>query len=256
MIQVKFLGGAKKSFSTDKATINQDGLTVQELLDILQKLKPTDTPELDENNILIAINGVDSSALDGKNTTLQDNDTVSIIPVIHGGSSTIFSISKFYVELFEIKPNKIQNIDFLTDLRKKYSDLTIQGIFAQYALSKSHVKKILKISLEAKNNQNMLSKKLETDILMRFACTTQISEAIEKVGLKPKHSSIIIALGKKTSLKKLHSELRPYLNSKTISKNNSQFLKKKFKISKKQIDSIYSRKPLEDLIVEKAAVLF
>ncbi len=256
MIQVKFLGGAKKSFSTDKMIIDKDSLTVQELLDILQTSKPKDTPELDENNILIAVNGVDSSALDGKNTTLQDKDTVSIIPVIHGGSSTVFQISKFYVELFEIKPNKIQNIDFLINLRKKYPDLTIQGIFAKYVLSKSHAKKILKISLEAKNNQNLLSKKLDTDILLRFACTTQISHAIETSGLKPKQSSIIIALGKKSSLKKLHSELKPYLNPKTISKNNSQFLKKKFKISKKQIDSTYSKNPLEDLLVEKAAVLF
>ena len=101
----------------------------------------------------------------------------------------------------------------------------------------------------------MLSKKLETDILMRFACTTQISQAIIIAGLKSKQSSIIIALGKRSSLKKLHSELKPYLNSKTFSKNNSQFLKKQFKISKKQIDSIYSKNPLEDLLVEKAVVL-
>lgn len=256
MIQVKLLGGAKKSFSTDKMSIDEDNVTIQELLDILQKSKPKDTPELDENNILIAVNGVDSSALDGKKTALKNNDTVSIIPVIHGGSTTVFPISKFFVELFEIKPNKIQNIDFLTDLRKKHPDLVIQGIFSKYVLSKSHVKKILKISLEAKNNHNLLSKKIETDILMRFACTTQISEAIKIAGLKPKQSSIIIALGNKTSLKKLHEKLKPYLNSKTISKNNSQFLKKQFKISKKQIDAIYSKNPLEDLVVEKAAVLF
>lgn len=257
MIQVKLLGGAKKSLSTDKITIDEDNLTVQELLDIIQKSKPKDTPELDENNLLIAVNGVDSSALDGKITKLKNNDVVSIIPVIHGGSSnTIFPISKFFVELFEIKPNKIQNIDFLTDLRKKYPDLTIQGIFAKYVLSKSHAKKIIKISFEAQNNHIMLSKKLETDILMRFACTTQISKAIETAGLKPKQSSIIVALGKRSSLIKLHSELKPFLNSKTISKNNSQFLKKQFKISKKQIDSIYSKNPLEDLLVDKAAVLF
>ena len=255
MIQVKLLGGAKKSFSTDKMTIENDNLTVQKLLDILQKSKPADTPELDENNVIIAINGTDSSALEGKNTALKDNDIVSIIPVIHGGS-TVFPISKSFVELYEIKPNKIKNIDFLTDLRKKYPDLAIQGIFAKYVLSKSHVKKILRISLEAQNNQNMLSKRLETDILLRFACTTQISKAIKTAGLKPKQGSIIIALGKKTSLKKLHSELKPLLNSKTISKNNSSFLKKQFNISKKQIDSVYSKNPLEDLLVEKAAVLF
>lgn len=257
MIQVKLLGGAKKSLATDKLTIDKDNLTIQDLLDILKNSKPNNTPELDENNLLIAINGVDSSALEGKTTKLKDNDTVSIIPIIHGGSpSTAFPISKFFVELLEVKPNKISNVDFLTDLRKKYSDLTIQGIFAKYVLSKSHVKKIIKISLEAKNNHNMLSQKLETDILMRFACTTQISQAIEKAGLKPNQSSIIIALGKKSSLKKLRSELKLYLNSKTFSQNNSQFLKKQFKISTKQMNSVYSQNPLEDLLAEKAAVLF
>jgi tRNA threonylcarbamoyladenosine modification (KEOPS) complex Cgi121 subunit/molybdopterin converting factor small subunit len=257
MIQVKFLGGAKKSFLTDKITIDKNDLTIQELLDILQESKPKDTLDLDENNLLIAVNGVDSSALERKTTKLKNNDVVNIIPIIHGGAkNTIFSISKFFIELLEIKPNKIQNIDFLTDLRKKYSDLIIQGISSKYILSKSHAKKILKISLEAKSTQNMLSKKLETDILMRFACTTQISQAIKTAGLKPNQSSIVVALGKKSSLEKLKSDLKPYLNSKTSLKNNSQFLKKQFNISKKQIDSIYSKNPLEDLLVEKAAVLF
>ena len=257
MIQVKLLGGAKKSFATDKLTIDKENLTIHELLDILNKSKPKNTPELDDNNLLIAVNGVDSSALDGKKTKLKDNDTVSIIPIIHGGSSnTIFPISKFFIELFEIKANTIPDIDFLTTLRNKYSDLTIQGIFAKFVLSKSHVKKIINISLEAQNNHNMLSHKLETDILMRFACTTQISQAIERAGLKPNQSSIIIALGKKSSLKKLRSELKPYLNSKTLSQNNSQFLKKQFKISTKQLNSVYSKTPLEDTLVEKSAVLF
>ena len=90
---------------------------------------------------------------------------------------------------------------------------------------------------------------------MRFACTTQIIRAIKTAGLKPQQSSIIIAFGKKSSLKKIQLELKPLLNSKTISQNNSNFLKKQFKISKKHLDSIESKNPLEDLLVEKAAVL-
>ncbi len=34
------------------------------------------------------------------------------------------------------------------------------------------------------------------------------------------------------------------------------FLKKYFKITKKQLDSVYSKNPLEDILVEKAAILF
>ena len=168
---------------------------------------------------------------------------------------TTFQISKFFVELFEIKQNNMKSIDFLNHLRKKHPDLVIQGISSKYILSKSHAKKIIKISIEANNSNNLLSKNLETDILMRFACTTQISKAIAKVGIKLKLAFIIVAVGKKFSVKKLYPELKLYLNSKTISSNNSNFLKNQFKISKKQIDSIYSTKPLEDLLAEKAAVL-
>lgn len=168
---------------------------------------------------------------------------------------TTFQISKFFVELFEIKQNNMKSIDFLNHLRKKHPNLVIQGISSKYILSKSHAKKIIKISIEANNSNNLLSKNLETDILMRFACTTQISKAITKAGIKLKLAFIIVAVGKKFSVKKLYPELKPYLNSKTISSNNSNFLKNQFKISKKQIDSIYSTEPLEDLLAEKAAVL-
>ena len=39
-------------------------------------------------------------------------------------------------------------------------------------------------------------------------------------------------------------------------RQNNFLLKKQFKITKKQIDSIYSNKPLEDILSEKAAILF
>ncbi|MEE8180674.1 MAG: KEOPS complex subunit Cgi121 [Nitrosopumilaceae archaeon] len=257
MIQVKLLGGAKKSFSADMISIDKDNLTIAELIDYLQKTKPENTPDLDVNNLLVVVNGVDSSAIEGKITKLKNNDVVSIIPIIHGGSSrSTIQISKYFVEILEIKPNKTQSIDFLNYLRKKHPDLVIQGISPKYILSKSHAKKILKISIEAQNSHNMLSRKLETDILMRFACTTQISKAISKAGIKSKQSFTVIALGKKLSLENLYSELKPYLSSKNISLNNTGFLKNQFKISNKQIDSVYSKKPLEDLLAEKAAVLF
>ena len=79
MIQVKLLGGAKKSLATDKLTIDKDDLTIHDLLDILKNSKPKNTPELDDNNLLIAVNGVDSSALLGKNTKLKDTLKLYII---------------------------------------------------------------------------------------------------------------------------------------------------------------------------------
>jgi len=49
--------------------------------------------------------------------------------------------------------------------------------------------------------------------------------------------------------------LKQFLSTKPYSKNNQEFLKKKFKISKKQLDIVVSKNPLEDLLTEKAAIL-
>ena len=141
MIKVKLFGVAKKSLLTDKISIDKNNLTITELLDYLQKTKPENTPKLDVNNLLIAVNGVDSSALDGKITKLKNNDVVSIIPIIHGGSSkTTFQISKSFVELLHIKLNKTNSVDFLNYLRKKHPNLIIQCVSLKYILSKSWTK--------------------------------------------------------------------------------------------------------------------
>ena len=87
MIVVKFLGGAKKSFNSDQLKIDESDVSIRDLLELLLKLKPRDTSDLDFENILIAVNGSDSSAMEGKSTIVHDGDVVSIIPVIHGGSS-------------------------------------------------------------------------------------------------------------------------------------------------------------------------
>ena len=258
MITVKLLGGAKKSFSTDTMLFEKNILTLSELIDSLIQRKPKDTLEFDIANLLIAVNGIDSSALDGLDTKLEDNDVVSIIPIIHGGSvSRIqFSIMNSNVEIFDIAITRELDIEFLNKLREKYPHLTIQAINSRFILDVNHIKKILALSLYAKINKTLLSKKIETDILLRFACTTQISQAIKVAGRKPKNDFVIIAIGKKPTLDKINSDLMLYLNTKPLSKNNHPFLKKQFKISKKQMSALSSSDPLEDILVEKAAVLF
>jgi len=256
MITINLLGGAKKSLSTDKLKFEKDSSTISELLDFLQTQIPKNTHALDIKNILVAVNGVDSSTLDGFKTKIKDGDIVSVIPIIHGGSQrTQFQIFNNNVELIGIKSVN-DPIGFLDDLRKKYPDLVIQGIRSCFVLSSNHAKKIIAISLVAQKDRIMLSNKIETDILMRFACTKQISEAIKKIGLQKKQDFILIVIGRKQSLNKLFYEVRTHLQPNLISIKNSPFLKKEFKISKKQLESIISNTPLEDLLAEKAAILF
>ena len=256
MITVKLLGGAKKSFSTDKIVLKKKAHTINELITHLIEIKPKDTLEFDTKNLLIAVNGVDSSALKGYDTKLSDNDEISIIPIIHGGSRRIqFSVDQSNVEIFDIISDKKIHRDFLDQIRTSHKQLIIQAINPKFLLSAQHAKKILAISIHAKKTKTMLSKKIETDILLRFATTTQISEAIKIAGRKINTDFLIIAIGKKSSLSILYSELKPFLNQKPLSRNNQPFLKRQFNISKNQLSAVKSKDSLEDIIVEKAAVL-
>ena len=79
MITIKFLGGAKKSFPNETLEIEEFDVTLSVLIDLILTLKPPTTPELDFNNILIAINGIDSSALQGKSTIVKKNDLTYVL---------------------------------------------------------------------------------------------------------------------------------------------------------------------------------
>ena len=256
MFTVKFVGGARKSFLTEQLKIDKSDISIQELIDLLLVLKPADSPKFDTDNILIAINGSDSSAMDGKYTKIKNNDLVSIIPVIHGGSlkKITFENSKKQIQVIEIKGQKSINVKFIDNLRKKYPKIMLQAISSNFILNNYHLKKIISLSLESKKNDILLSNKLETDILMRFALTTQISDAIKNIGIKPGTNFILIAIGNKKNLNSLYNELLP-ISVNIFLKNNDLYLKKYFKITKKHVDSIYSKNPLEDILVEKAAIL-
>jgi molybdopterin converting factor small subunit/tRNA threonylcarbamoyladenosine modification (KEOPS) complex Cgi121 subunit len=256
MIYVKLIGGAKKSFNSSQFEIAESEISIQELLDLLLKLKPHNTSDLDVENILIAINGSDSSAMNGKSTIIHNNDIVSIIPVIHGGSSKklIFEIEKKQIQIIEIHGQKTIDTQFIDDLRKKYPKIKFQAVSSRFILNASHLKKILSLSINAEKNNILLSNKIETDILMRFAITLQISNAISSVGIKPTTNFILIAIGNKNNFNSLYSDLSPICVNLFL-KNNDLFIKKYFNISKKHVDTVYSKTPLEDILVEKASIL-
>lgn len=256
MITVKFFGGAKKSFLKDQLTIDKSDITIQELLDLLLSLQPADTLEFDVANILIAVNGADSSAMNSKSTIIKNNDVVSIIPVIHGGASKklLYKILNKQIQILEIKGQKNIDVKFLDTIRKKYPKIRLQAVTSNFILNSSHLKKVLSLSLESEKNNLLLSNKLETDILMRFALSSQISSAILDVGIQPKINFILIAIGNQKTLNSLYAELSP-LCVNLFLKSNDTFLKKHFKITKKQLDSVNSKNSLESILLEKAAIL-
>lgn len=256
MILVKFFGGAKKSFTEDNLKIEESDISIKELLALLLDLKPEKTPKLDVQNILIAINGIDSSALEGESTKLKNGDVVSIIPIIHGGSNTrlLLNISKKLIQIIEIQGQDKIDVSYIDQIRKKYPQIKLQAISSNFVLNKNHLKKILSLSIISEKNNNLLSNKFETDILMRFAMSSQISNAIKSVGIKPKQNFILICLGNKKILDKLFNEFENQ-SVKLFSDDHRLFLKKYFKISDKQLDSVISKNSLEDILIEKATVL-
>ena len=256
MITIKLIGGAKKSFNSDQLQIDKFDISVNELLQLLLKTKPENTSKFDVENILIAINGSDSSAINGKNTIVHDGDIVSIIPVIHGGSpkKLFFDIDKKQIQILEIHGQKTIDVKFIDDLRIKYPKIKFQAVSSKFILNLSHLKKILSISINADKNNILLYNKIETDILMRFAITLQISNAISSAGMKPSTNFILIAIGNKNQFSSIYSELSDSCVN-LFSKSNDLFLKKHFNISKKHIDTVYSKTPLEDILVEKSSIL-
>ena len=255
MINVNFIGGARKSFQTDSLEITQNIETISELITYLISQKPENTPDFDGKNLLIAVNGVDSSALEGIDTKLNSNDVVNIIPIIHGGSKTnvSFDVNNHKIGLFEINKSN-SNKDYLISLRKKFPKLYLQAISSKFILDKEHAKKIISISINKKLKNQLLSEKLETDLLLRFASTTQINDAIKNVGLSKSQNFILIAIGSKSYQKKLSEIINDDLDI-IFKKNNQNFLKNYFQISSKTLNSIESKTPLTDLLVEKASIL-
>ena len=257
MIIVKFLGGAKRSFSSDTLSIDKNSISISDLLVFLQSSVPKNMPPFDMRNILVAVNGADSSALQGTETLVKDGDVVSIIPVVHGGSKTRahFRISSYNVSLIKIGKVNADPIQLLENLRAKFPSLIIQGIRSKYILSVNHAKRIVEISLAASKSGTLLSNKIETDMLMRFAVSRQISNAINKAGLQKGDDSILIVIGRKPLTDKLALEISDMIKPITPFPNNVNFIKKEFKITKRHLDSVLSAEPLEDLLVERSAVL-
>ena len=256
MITVKLFGGAKKSFQSEQFQVEKTNISIKDLLKILSDLQQLNFTKLDTENILIAINGTDSSAMEGRSTIIKNNDIVSIIPLIHGGSSKrlLFNILKKNIQIIEIKGQSDIDVKFLESIRQKYSKIKFQAISSKFILNQYHLQKILFLSLESEKQNLLLSNKLETDILMRFALTNQISDAIQNVGIKQKNNFILITIGNKKILNSLYDEISSLCIT-PFTKNNEKFITQHFKITKKQIELIHSKNSLEDLLLEKAAIL-
>lgn len=64
--------------------INKSQATIKEIIEEL-KNESRHTKILNEQNLIITVNGVDSSVSGGKDTIIKSGDVVTIVTIIHGG---------------------------------------------------------------------------------------------------------------------------------------------------------------------------
>jgi molybdopterin converting factor small subunit len=74
-----------------KTTIGKNFLFIDKseatLKDIFKELKnkSKDPQIINEKNLMVVVNGVDSSIIGGKETVVKTGDIITIVPIIHGG---------------------------------------------------------------------------------------------------------------------------------------------------------------------------
>ena len=84
LITINMFGGAKKIVGTSSLVFNRSIASISEILEFIQK-NAVESKILDVNNILIAVNGIESSALSGNDTIAKTGDVITIVSVVHGG---------------------------------------------------------------------------------------------------------------------------------------------------------------------------
>ncbi len=261
MITVRLLGGAKRSFGAESVRVDGDEMTVGELLGRLAGM----AADLDAANVLVAINGADSSASGGQSAVVRAGDDVALVPVIHGGAGARrirFLLGRYAAEAFPVAHDgRRDDVAYLDGLRREFPGAALQALSRRFVLGSSHVRKVLLVSVRAKSGGTMLSRRIETDLLMRFAGTGQIDRAISTVGVGGKGDAaglLLVAVAGRPAgvLDALRARLRPDLDPVPFRDDNSGFIMGRFGISAEQVRAVRSRAPLEDLLAERAAVLF
>jgi molybdopterin converting factor small subunit len=84
LITVDLLGGIRKTAGFSTVNINVTNSSINEILTLLEKEYDLKN-KIKEGEIMIAINGVESSVLGGRGAKISSGDTITILSVVHGG---------------------------------------------------------------------------------------------------------------------------------------------------------------------------
>lgn len=193
MIAIRLLGGAKKAVGKPAVDLDRPSASVAEILKFLSGIA-ADARLLQPNNLIVAVNGVDSAALQGQNTVAKSGDTVTVVTVVHGGAD--YTLGDDYASIIGVQRIAEDAGKLVDRLRAQHEDVSIQAVNAAAVYGADHALGVLRVTLEAEKRKIMLANKRETELLQRLACTGQISEAIKRAGLKKGSPGCFVAFSK------------------------------------------------------------
>ena len=131
----------------------------------------------------------------------------------------------------------------LDRLRADNPDVYLQAADAQAVYGTEHVLGVLQIALEALSRKVMIAGRIETEVLLRLACTDQISDALKKAGLKAGRPGCFIAFSKDTdAVRKLGGQLGDLDDSVLLpSKEKAAKMSKALGVDKMTLDYLLER---------------
>lgn len=193
MITIRLLGGAKKAVGRPAVDFDRPSASVAEILQFLTSIS-TDKRLLQPNNLIVAVNGVDSAALQGQQTVAKSGDTVTVVTVVHGGAD--YAIDGNHVSILGVDKIAEDAGKLVDRLRARHAGVSMQAVDAGAVYGADHLLGVLRVVLEAEKRGIMLANKRETELLLRLACTDQISEAMKRAGLKKGAPGCFVAFSK------------------------------------------------------------
>jgi tRNA threonylcarbamoyladenosine modification (KEOPS) complex Cgi121 subunit/molybdopterin converting factor small subunit len=203
MITIRLLGGAKKAVGKPSVDFDRPSASVVEILQFLTSIS-ADTHLLQSNNLIVAVNGVDSAALQGQQTLAKSGDTVTVVTVVHGGAD--YALDGSYVSILGVQ-KIVEDAGNLVDrLRAQHGSVSIQAVNAGAVYGADHMLGVLRVVLEAEKRRITLANKRETELLLRLACTDRISEGMKRAGLKKGALGCFIAFSKDSKALRRFSE--------------------------------------------------
>ena len=206
MIMIRLLGGAKKAVGKNAVSFDRASASISDVLEFLESIS-SQPRLLQPNNLIITLNGVDSALLRGHNTVVKSGDTVTIVPVVHGGMDCM--LDSYHLSITGVR-RIVQDPGKLVDmLRAQHNNVSIQAVNAMAVYGEEHVRGVLRIVLEAEKRKIMLTNTREAELLIRLTGTNQIAEAIRRAGLKKDVAGCFIAFSQDIkSLRQFENQIK------------------------------------------------